>query len=301
MERRRFRGVPTPSVRSLPKDPTVDERARLKYEDMLRRQLKTFAAKEMGHCVNGGDSHENQERLMNPSGVTTDLGCDRRLLLSGSNTTLTETSAEQEHRMTVIDSVDSYDLPHSISDNSIRLSAKPKTRLQCSPISRTSAAVEVISTKTTNAYRRSVPDIFMSGNSVAGNGMRMKKTVTFSDNVRLLCCDADEIIPVTRMGCPSTRPTQAVGILKNCQSTYANQDADLSMSASGDCLNTVISDLDLGRESDGTSADDSDAELDEVSPDGRTRCGLCRRKWADHGLTYCRDCGAYMSKLQPAR
>jgi len=305
MERRRLRAVPTPSVRSLPKDSTADDKARIKYEDMLRRQLKTFAAKEKGHCINGVGCYDNQEKLRNSGDMDVDTsGYARRFPSSNSHSTETGLRVKQEECSARTDSIDAIHLPHSISDNSIQLSDKPTMRLQCPPKSCSSPAAKVIPTRA-DVHRRSVPNIFMSGNAnhVTNHvtGIKMKKTVTFSDNVKLLCCDADEIIPMARGDHLSQRPTNSVGILKNYLPTYVCSDTDPSNSASGDSLRTAASELDPERESDGTSADDSDAELDEVSPDGRTRCGLCRRKWADLGVTYCLDCGAYMSKLQPVR
>ena len=126
------------------------------------------------------------------------------------------------------------------------------------------------------------------------NDCRQKKTVTFSDNVehRVSCDENDSVsINVIKKTCAAS------GILKNTAAYVPNhvvvKTSPFPRSAAQTNIN--YTDCDLG----GPSADESETELDEVSPDGRLRCGLCRRQWADRIATLCVNCSAYMSKFQP--
>jgi hypothetical protein len=199
-------------------------------------------------------------------------------------------------------------MSHSVSDQDMRIPPQPAVRSMNRTVVSSAtdcdlSSVNAVATSATDVvsvkmmHRRSVPDLKAlertKSNLATTSGVRKKKTVTFNDNVKLVCIASDE---------PEPEPADCVnypsGILKNSGPSWGNTDHQ-SVAYVSRSVSLMSSDADVGRDSDGASADDSEPELDETSPDGRPRCGLCRRKWADKGTTYCLDCRAYMSKLQP--
>jgi hypothetical protein len=314
----------TTAIRSLPVNRGVDERLRQKYEDMVRRQLKTFTAKDMRNW----DNVENCRDIYGcvASGPLTQPTGDTRLVedpvSAGISTRLAGLRCTEQlpgcaaprvdgrrynnvHVENALNSNHSSAMRHSVSDHDFRLPLQPSLRSTAPVV--TDGELSAVNTDTADdnaavriMHRRSVPDLKVldgaKSNSVmaASQGGRKKKTVTFSDNVKLVCIAPEETIPVT--DCAARYPS---GILKNSGPSRVNLDLLLSAEYASNPLSSASADVDLGRDSDGASADDSEPELDEMSPDGRPRCGLCRRKWADRGATYCLDCRAYMSKLQP--
>lgn len=311
----------TTAIRSLPVNRAIDERVRVKYEEMVRRQLKTFAAKEMRNWSNVENGHDIYGCVS--SGPRAQPTSDTRLVedhvtagissrLAGLRCTeqLPGCAAprvdERRFDKVVVENASNSNkssaLRHSVSDHDFRLPPQPAllsttpTLGSCVPGGNLSA-MDADNVAIKMIHRRSVPDLEVIESArtnpamVAAQSGRKKKTVTFSDNVKLVCIESDETIPVT--DCTVRYPS---GILKNSGPSPVNPDFQSYASSSYSCASA---DVDLGRDSDGASANDSEPELEEMSPDGRPRCGLCRRKWADRGAVYCLDCRAYMSKLQP--
>jgi len=294
-ERRRLSaGAETPQLPRLkPPTTTCADRTCLKYEDVLRQQLKTFSAR----------TNNSWENVNTPS-----TGCEKPKMqgvLNCQPNTLRPWQQDDQTKATGVFELCSGNFPGRTTPcnsscatvNSITITATctPKTeetvessRAVGYQISNDSCVVQPC-----NNSAELDADVTSFQAVPATGTAKKKKTVTFSDDVELVASASDVADQVDYM-------TYAASIGR-----HVNSSCEARFEAVP--LPTTVKGVDM---SSGCCADfdiigsDSSDEVDfenSVTPSRQARCSLCRQKWVDLTDTYCSDCSFYLSRLQTSQ